>query len=71
MNATSGEVLREVLTGLLIQNQTERGVGLEEDAPERRGFQDRADLHLGAMCRLFERERERNKQKSPNHKEYQ
>ena len=32
------------------QNQTEKGVGLEEvDAPERRGFQDGVDLHLGSI----------------------
>ena len=32
------------------QNQTEKGVvSVEEDASERRGFWDGADLHLGAI----------------------
>ena len=54
------------------QNRTWRGVGSKEDAPKRKGFQDGADLHLDAMCRLFERERERGRQiKKHHHKEYQ
>ena len=65
MNATFGEVLREVLTGLLIMDQTLRGVGSEEDAPERRRFQDRVDLHLGAMHSLSTRERKKH-----HHTEY-
>ena len=40
-----------------------RRVGSEEDdALKRRGFWDGADLRLGAMRRLTEREREREKE---------
>ena len=49
------------------QNCTWEGVGSEEeDAPERKGFWNRADFHLGAMEQLTKRKREgeRNKQKS-------
>ena len=42
-------------------NLTWEGAGSEEDAPERRGFRDEADLCLGAMRKLSERERERSK----------
>ena len=38
------------------RNRTWRGVGSEEDALEQRGFWDKADLCLSAMCRLSERE---------------
>ena len=44
-------------------NQTEIGLGSEDDALERKGFWDRADLCLGAMCRLRERERDRQTDK--------
>ena len=54
------------------RNRTWKGVGSEEDALEQRGFQDGADLHLGAMCRLFEREKEKGRQtEKHHHKEYQ
>ena len=49
MNALSRKVLREVLSGLLI-TELNRGVGSEEeDALERRGFRDGADLRFNAM----------------------
>ena len=38
-----------------------RGAGSEEEDLEPRGFQDGVDLHLGAMCSLSKRERERKK----------
>ena len=50
--------------------------GEEDDAPERRGFQDGVDLHLGAIEqanareRERERERERNTQKSTKEHQY-
>ena len=44
--------------------------GEKEDAPERRGFRDGVDLHLGAIeqtnARKREREREGDNQKSSN-----
>ena len=47
------------------RNRTEEGVGSKkEDAPERRGFWDRVDLHLGATEQTNERKRERENQKS-------
>jgi len=64
MNATFGEVIREVLTGLLITKPAEGGVGSKDDALERKGFRDRADLRLGAMHRLFEREKQIEKYQS-------
>ena len=48
-------------------SRTWKGVGLEEDALEQRGFQDGADLRLGAMHRLFEREKERERQTKKHH----
>ena len=42
-------------------------VSEEEDAPERRGFWDGVDFHLGAIEQLMkETGRERNTQKSTN-----
>ena len=35
----------------------------EEEAPERRGFQDRVDLHLGAMKQLTQKKRDRGREK--------
>ena len=50
MNALFRKVLKEVWLAFSSQNRTEEGVGSEEeDAPERRGFWDRADLRLGAI----------------------
>ena len=50
MNASSRKVLKEVWLTFLSQNWTEEGMGSEEeDAPEWRGFWDRADLRLGAI----------------------
>ena len=52
------------LQALSSWNLTWDGVGLEEeeeeeeDAPERRGFQDRVDLHLGAIEQTNARKRE-------------
>ena len=47
------------------QNLTWEGVGSEEeDASKRRRFWDGANLHLGAMRRLFERKRERERETS-------
>ena len=50
------------------RNLTWEGVELKEDAPERKGFRDRANFHLGAIeptnTRERERERERDMQKS-------
>ena len=40
------------------QNLTWEGVGLEEDAPERRGFWDGVDLRLGAIKQTNARKRE-------------
>ena len=56
---------------LSLQNQTWKGVGLEEvDALEWRGFRDGVDFRLGATEQLTkrerERERERENQKSTN-----
>ena len=50
------------------RNHTEEGVGLEEkDIPERRGFWNGVDLHLGAIeqtnARKRERERERERER--------
>ena len=43
-------------------NQTKEGVGSEEeDAPECKGFWDRANLRLGAIEQTNERERERER----------
>ena len=50
------------IRALSSRNQTEEGVGSEEevDAPERKGFWDGVDLRLDAMMQLMrERERER------------
>ena len=44
-------------------NQTWVGVGSEEDVPERRGFRDGVDLHLGAIHSLSEREKGRETNK--------
>ena len=50
MNTSFREVLREVLSGILITEPNRGGVGLVEvDAPERRGFRDGTDLRLGAI----------------------
>ena len=50
MNASSREVLREVLSGLLIMEPNKKGVGSEkEGAPECRGLWDGVDLHFSAM----------------------
>ena len=48
------------------RNLTWEGVELKEDAPERKGFRDRANFHLGAIepTNTRERERERDTQKS-------
>ena len=47
-----------------------RRVGSEEDdALKRRGFRDGADLRLGAMRRLTEREREREYQQDQYQKD--
>ena len=48
------------------RNLTWEGVELKEDAPERKGFRDRANFHLGAIepTNTRERERERETQKS-------
>ena len=48
------------------RNLTWEGVELKEDAPERKGFRDRANFHLGAIEPIDtrERERERDTQKS-------
>ena len=58
------------------RNLTWNGVKLEEDdSLEQGGFRDGVDLHLGAMRKLFERERnrerERDKLKSTNQQIYQ
>ena len=53
MNTLLRKVLREVLSGILITEPNRRRVGSEEDdASERRGFWDGADLHFGAMDAL-------------------
>ena len=50
MNALSGKVLKEVQSSLLIMElDRERVVSVEEDASERKGFWDRANLCLGAI----------------------
>ena len=57
------------IRALSSRNQTEEGVGSEEevDAPERKGFWDGVDLRLDAMMQLMqERERERENPKSNN-----
>ena len=43
------------------RNLTWKGVGLEEDAPERRGFWDGVDFRLSAIEQLTERKREKEK----------
>ena len=49
-----------------------RRVGSEEDdALKRRGFWDGADLRLGAMRRLTEREREREREREYQQDQYQ
>ena len=53
------------------RNWTWMGVGSEEDVPERRGFRDEVDLHLGAMRNLSEKEREGEKQKNTITTKYQ
>ena len=53
------------------QNWMWKGVGLEEDALERRGFWDGVGLRLGAMLRLSKKGREGDKQKSTITTEYQ
>ena len=46
------------------RNRTEEGVGLEkEDTPERRGFWDRVDLHLGVIEQTNARKRERERER--------
>ena len=57
------------IRALSSRNQTEEGVGLEEevDAPKRKGFWDGVDLRLDAMMQLMrERERESEKQQQDN-----
>ena len=57
------------IRALSSRNQTEEGVGSEEevDAPERKGFWDGVDLRLDAMMQLMrERERESEKQQQDN-----
>ena len=50
MNASSKEVLQEVLSVLLIMEPNKKWVGSEkEDALELRGFRDRVNLRFGAM----------------------
>ena len=50
MNTSSREVLRNALKASSSQNQTLKGEGSEdEEAPERRGFRARVDLHLGTI----------------------
>ena len=51
------------------RNRMWKGVGSEEDASERKGFQDGLVLCLGAMRGERERERERQTEKH-HHKEY-
>ena len=65
-----GTADRDITKGF--QTPTWEGIGSEEeDALKRRGFQDEADLCLGATCRLSERKRERDTQKSTNQQQYQ
>ena len=50
MNASSKEVLQEVLSVLLIMEPNKKWVGSEKEvAPDRRGFWDGVDLRFGAM----------------------
>ena len=72
MNAASRKVLQEVLTGLLItESNVKRSRIRRKRCPRMkrsrikkrrcpRGFRDGANLRLGAICRLFERKRERH-----------
>ena len=50
------------LRALSSQKLTCEGIESEEDAPEWRGFPDKADFRLGAIEQLTERERERERQ---------
>ena len=65
------------LWALSSQNQTEEGIGSEEeDAPECRGFWDGVNLCLGAIKQLtqereIEGERERQLEKYQQHNVYQ
>ena len=65
MNTMFGEVLREVLTDLLITEPNMKRSGIRRRCPgtKRVGFRDEVDLHLGAMRRLSERERERERER--------
>ena len=50
MNASSREVLRKRLKGIIITEPDSKGKGsVDEKAPERRGFQAGVDLRLGAI----------------------
>ena len=64
MNASSREILQEVLTGSLIMELNRRRCRIRgEDAPECRGFLDKVDLRLGAMKQLTqEREIDRERE---------
>ena len=50
MNASSREVLRKCLKGIIITEPDSKGEGsVDEKAPERREFQAGVDLRLGAI----------------------
>ena len=77
MNASSGEVVRKCLKGIIITNQTVEGEGsVDEEALEQRGFWAGVDLRLGAIDmtnvnRFRGRKREEQLEKSQVIKIYQ
>ena len=77
MNASSREVLRKCLKGIIITNRTLEGEGSEdEEAPERRGFLVGVDLCLGAIDttnvnRKRGKERKDNQKSPKQHQLYQ
>ena len=67
MNPISRKFSEKSWQAFSSRNQTEEGVGLEEDAAlEQRGFRDGIDLCLGVMRRLTKRKRERERQAEEN-----
>ena len=74
MNASSREVLRKCLKGIIItEPDVRRRRIVDEEAPKRRGFRAGVDLRLGAIDTTnvteLEGEKEKNNRKSP--KQYQ
>ena len=53
------------------RNLTWEGVELKEDAPERKGFRDRANFHLGAIEPTNTRERERERERERHAEKHQ